>query len=302
VKNDWWGRPDLNRSPESPRPSSVLQETKILPNLDVFKDFCRIDLQLAEHTCYLHTRLIKKYLSTIDKDPRTVTKSELRQYLKNIKDSMAPSTYKNVLSSLKRYYRDFLDMKELVTSFKFPQLAFKPIRVPSKDQLRTFYQALESPRDRTLFLVYASSGLRNSEVLSLNRFRDVDFKNRTLTPRKEGNQSKNVWISFYNQEAEKELQSYLENNTNSDPRLFPTCKRHILRIFKKAREETGVKITPQTLRDWFCSEMGSLGVPDRYVDAFCGRVPKSVLARHYTDFSPDKLKRIYDKAELKVLE
>jgi intergrase/recombinase len=35
--------------------------------------------------------------------------------------------------------------------------------------------------------------------------------------------------------------------------------------------------------------MGWLGVPDRYVDAFCGRVPRSVLVRHYTDFSPEKL-------------
>ena len=47
--------------------------------------------------------------------------------------------------------------------------------------------------------------------------------------------------------------------------------------------------------------MGRLGIPDRYVDAFCGRVPRSVLARHYTDFSPGKLKEIYDKANLRVL-
>jgi hypothetical protein len=48
--------------------------------------------------------------------------------------------------------------------------------------------------------------------------------------------------------------------------------------------------------------MGALGVQDRFVDAFCGRIPKSVLARHYTDFSPGKLKQIYDKAEIKVFE
>ena len=48
--------------------------------------------------------------------------------------------------------------------------------------------------------------------------------------------------------------------------------------------------------------MGRLGVPDRYVDAFCGRVPRNVLARHYTDFSSEKLKEIYDKANLKVFK
>jgi intergrase/recombinase len=47
--------------------------------------------------------------------------------------------------------------------------------------------------------------------------------------------------------------------------------------------------------------MGRVGVPDRFVDAFCGRVPKSILARHYTDFSPEKLKEIYDKVKLCIL-
>jgi len=45
-----------------------------------------------------------------------------------------------------------------------------------------------------------------------------------------------------------------------------------------------------------------LGVPDRYVDAFCGGIPKSVLGRHYTDFSVEKLKEIYDKANLRILK
>jgi intergrase/recombinase len=61
-------------------------------------------------------------------------------------------------------------------------------------------------------------------------------------------------------------------------------------------------ITPQKLRQWFCSEMLRLGVSETYVDAFCGRVPKSVLARHYTDFSPEKLREIYEKAGLMLDE
>ena len=55
------------------------------------------------------------------------------------------------------------------------------------------------------------------------------------------------------------------------------------------------------LRVWFCNKMGELGVQDRYIDIFCGRAPKSVLAKHYTDYSPKRLKAIYDKANLKVL-
>jgi len=56
------------------------------------------------------------------------------------------------------------------------------------------------------------------------------------------------------------------------------------------------------LLKWFSSEMATLGEGDRYIDTFCGRTPKTILARHYTDYSPEKLKRIYDKADLKIMK
>ena len=62
--------------------------------------------------------------------------------------------------------------------------------------------------------------------------------------------------------------------------------------------KTGIDITPQKLRQCFYSEMINLGVSETYVDAFCGRVPKSVLARHYIDFSVDKLAEVYCKTDL----
>jgi intergrase/recombinase len=79
----------------------------------------------------------------------------------------------------------------------------------------------------------------------------------------------------------------------------PYYNKHAL--FIETSEKIGIKITPQVLREWFACEMGRLGVPDRYVDAFCGRVPRTVLARHYTEFGPERLKEIYDRANLRVL-
>jgi intergrase/recombinase len=75
----------------------------------------------------------------------------------------------------------------------------------------------------------------------------------------------------------------------------------IRRMFRYARSKSCIKINPQRPREWFCSEMAMLNVPDRYVDAFCGRVPRSVLAQRYTNFSVQTLKAIYDKANLTVL-
>jgi intergrase/recombinase len=48
--------------------------------------------------------------------------------------------------------------------------------------------------------------------------------------------------------------------------------------------------------------MASLGVDSSYIDAFAGRVPDSVLEKHYLDYTPRKLKQIYDEADLTVLD
>jgi hypothetical protein len=41
-------------------------------------------------------------------------------------------------------------------------------------------------------------------------------------------------------------------------------------------------------------------MPDRYVDAVCGRVSNSVLARRYSGYSPEKLASVYRNARLRI--
>jgi len=72
-------------------------------------------------------------------------------------------------------------------------------------------------------------------------------------------------------------------------------------MLHKKRRRLESRSLRRFLRGWFCDEMEGLRVPDRYVDAFYGRVPKSVLARRYSDFSPEKLILIYEKAQLRIL-
>jgi len=47
-------------------------------------------------------------------------------------------------------------------------------------------------------------------------------------------------------------------------------------------EKAGIKIRPQVLRKWQSTTLGENGCPDRYVDVFQGRAPKTVLAKFYT--------------------
>jgi len=101
-----------------------------------------------------------------------------------------------------------------------------------------------------------------------------------ITPNNHEGETKKSWVSFYNEEAEKALKEYLATKKQSrSQRLFPMQRDEVVELWKSAREKTSIDITPQKLRQWFCSEMLRLGVYESYVDAFCGRVPKSVLSR-----------------------
>jgi integrase len=205
------------------------------------------------------------------------------------------------LSALKIFFRDYLSKPELVESFKFPRQPFKPKHIVTKEQLQEFLGDLEKPKERALFLFYASSGLRRNELIDL-KHEDVDLNNRMITPCGHNGETKKSWVSFYNSEAEKAFNEYLASRkASASPRIFPMPRNEEIELWKTAKEKTKMSVTPQRLREWFCCEMALLGVNDRYIDAFCGRTPKSVLARNYTDYSPEKLKQIYERANLNVL-
>jgi len=295
----------LNPRPLTPEvvKCSAFATSSITDLLSNFERFCKVDRNLAPRTLSHNNGYpwqVRRLLESVGKHPSQVTAEDIRSYLIRFK-TKSPSTYANVLKALKIFFREFLKMPEVVESFKFPKRTYAPKTVPSKEDLRRYFDALDNDRDKALFLMYATSGLRRTELLGLT-VDDVDLENRTIIPKNAHNgTTKNTWATCFNQETQTYLRQYLANRETSDNRLFPISEVTLRRAYREANRKTGLHIKPQILRDWFCCQLGELGVPDRYVDALCGRVPKSILARHYSDFSPTKLKAIYDKAGLAVL-
>jgi len=129
---------------------------------------------------------------------------------------------------------------------------------------------------------------------------DVDFDTRCVKA-KHDTRTKRAGVTFYNSECEEYLRKYLDLRKDDNNRLFRVGYRQFLQIWKKASKVAAFKITPQVLRKWHSTMLGELMVPDRFVDVFQGRAPRNVLARHYTGNGLERLKRIYDKANLRVL-
>jgi len=265
-----------------------------------FSLFATIDLQLSRSTIKTYRSSLRKFLNAV-KTP--ISENTIRHFLSNYsQEHPNKSTYSTMLKALKCYFKHYLK-SDMVDSFRFPKAIYIPKRVPTKEQLQEFYKTLQTLKERSLFLLYATSGLRKSEILWI-KLKDLDLDRRMLIPDVHSGNTKKSWIGFFNEEAKEVLVEYLakcqENSQHYRKVRVFNCSKSPTR-WKEAREKTGLNITPKVLRDWFSCEMGELGVPDRYIDAFCGRVPKSILARHYTDYSSERLKRIYDKANLRVL-
>lgn len=270
--------------------------------LKEFEEFCRVDLQLSKRTFEDgHVPFARRFLRALSKPIGSIEPRDVRLYLSDLKAESEPKTYNNHLGALKRFCRDFLQRPDLIGTFRFAPINEKPIIIPRKEDLQRFYSALDETRYRALFLLYATTGLRRNEILTL-RIEDVDRTKRMVTPNgHETGRTKKGWLSFYNSEAEEVLNEYLAETGIQKGPLFGLGESAPRKAFKRAEAKTGIRLTPQQLREWFCNEMGKLGVADRFVDAFCGRLPKSVLARRYSDYGPDNLKTIYLKANLQIL-
>ena len=266
--------------------------------LTEYDEYATTVLNRSEQTLDQHRRYVGRLLRHAEKQPQTIEEADIIAYLES-EEPMSTSKKNNILSALRVFFREYVGA-EVADSFEMPTMSPTPTKVPTKEDLQTFYDTIENPKYRVIFLMYATSGLRSAELLELT-MDDIDEEMRMLIPDNES-ETKQTWVSFYNEEAERAYEGFEPHRKPADERLFQAAKPTVNATFRRLSEKSGVKVTPQMLRRWFASEMSSLGVGSSYIDAFCGRTPASVLEQHYLDYSPRKLKEIYDDAGLTVLE
>ena len=280
----------------NPRPRRC-QRLQMQPDLSEFEEFLRINMRLAPVTVQKAVENIKRFLEYTKGE---ISYESIKSYLATYIDKR-PKTYNSQITDLRRFIRDFLGYGELIKPFRMAPVddASKPIKLPTKKQLRLGFEAQTDDRARAIYLFTATTGLRKCEILSLLK-EHVNFKLRCVIPN-HFTRKKRSGITFYNEETEQFLMKYLESRKDNDPRLFVISDRQFRKIWRHATKRAGVKITPQILRVWFATYMGERLIPDRFVDIFQGRAPRSVLAKHYTEKGLKRLKRIYEKAKLKIL-
>jgi integrase len=201
---------------------------------------------LSENTSKEYRRKMRRFLRAVKKPATSVTAEDVREYLKPLAGGNANS-WGNALKPLKKFFRDFMQMGDVVESFKFRKAALRPVVVPTKEELRRFYRALRTKRARALFLMYASTGLRKMELLSLRKD-DIDWGKRMVIPNSHSGGTKRSWVTFFSREAERALKDYLATRKDDSPRLFRVSPHTFIDIWKFKGQDSGVRVTPQILR------------------------------------------------------
>ena len=210
-------------------------------------------------------------------------------------------TQHNVGKALRRFFRDYLKRPDLLEGIKFNWAAPPPRyqSVPTLEEVREGFYALNRTDQKVAYLLLATTGLRKSEVLAL-RPEHVVWEYRAVIPRID-HRTKRTGITFFNREAEAWLKYYMKTERPEGAELLvPISEKGFRKIWPRASKRAGVKITPQVLRVWFAVQLRMAGVPDSFVDIFQGRAPKSVLARYYTPVGVRELREVYEKAELEL--
>jgi len=269
--------------------------TDFKSSISEYEKFAIEELKLEQITINNHKSVIRNFFNH---SKGKINKQTVKSYL-NSNESKAWKS--NQIKALRRYIRDYLKLGNWINEFVFTKVkAKRKDEIPSNEQLVKFCELLPY-QIQIVFLVMLSSGLRIGEVLSL-RFSDVDLETNMIDASNlHRGETKSSWFSFFTKQTSEYLEGYIGNNEHDEnddnPKFFSVSARSVQQAFKEASKQIGIYINPHLLRTVFAEKCREAKIDKEYIDAFCGRVPQGILAKNYTVYSPESLRKQYDKVE-----
>jgi site-specific recombinase XerD len=178
---------------------------------------------------------------------------------------------------------------DLITAAELDRLLKAPLDALAKSKdVRERQIAL---RDKAIFELLFSTGLRVSELCNLNA--DLDLTRDEFSVRGKGEK---IRVVFLSPDAKKAIQEYLEARTDMDEALFVDGRpkalhrispRDVQRHLKAYVASAGIthKVTPHTLRHVFATDLLENGADLRSVQALLGHanIATTQVYTHVTD-------------------
>lgn len=223
------------------------------------------------------------------------------------KKGISLKTQSYYLIALRNFFK-FLQNKGIKIydplKIELPKLPEREINILTDEELNRFLSSaegedLKSLRDRALLETLFSTGLRVSELCSLNR--DIDLNKSELRVRGKGGK---IRLTFISEIAKFYLRKYLEKRTDKEPALFVSLSksskfkrltpRGVEKIIKHYAKKAGItkKVTPHSLRHQFATDLLIAGADLRAIQILLGH-KNLQTTQIYTHLTNKELKKIH---------
>jgi len=285
-----------------------------------FADYLRIERGYSEHTLrnYISDIIIFfDYLKEKNIDISDVSRLEslepidIRGFLASRFKLNKASSNQRRLSAIKTLYR-FLQKRGLITGnpseiISSPKTEKSLPKAISVDEVLALIHSIDGSdvldlRDRAMVELMYSSGLRVSELVSIN-LTDIDLSNATLRVIGKGRKERILPIGSYAvQSVDEYIQKRGELSKSETEALFLNknggriTTRSVARIVKKYLYKCAINknVSPHTLRHSFATHLLGSGADIRFIQELLGHASLSTTQR-YTSASIEHLMQIYDK-------
>ncbi len=255
-------------------------------------------------------------------EPKQITDEVIRQFRLHLNRQNGTRTRGQAASTMKRntqnYYlialRSFLRylMKRDISSLSPERIELAKIKERHLDlmtppELNRLLLAPDTTtliglRDRAILELFFSTGLRLSELCSLNS--DLDLSRDDFSIRGKGEK---VRVVFLSEESKSAIRDYLKARKDMDEPLFVQVSRQktvtgrltprsIERIVSHYAIKAGIskKVTPHVIRHSFATDLLSNGADLRSVQMMLGHA-SITTTQIYTHFTDTQLKEIHKK-------
>ncbi len=278
--------------------------------LDKFFTYLEVEKNYSSHTI-LNYRVdldeFSKFLGNIS--VKEVAYPDLRRFLAQLKGrNLKPRSLSRKLSSLRSFFK-FLQREKVIQSNPAKLLVTPKLDKPLPHFMseEESVQLIEAPksgkfnslRDKAIFEVLYSTGIRVSELVGLNQD-DVDFIGNIIKVMGKGKKERIIPIG---NQALNVLKEYLDSRKVDNKFIFVNkggtrlSDRSVRNIINKYILEQAMAqhVTPHMFRHSFATHLLNHGADLRSVQELLGHVNLSTT-QIYTHLTTDKLKKVYDQA------
>ncbi len=290
-----------------------------------FLEYMEIERGSSLKTVNNYDRYISRFFEFAKaKDPQDITEDVVREFRLHLnrapgifvkgqsRATMKKNTQNYYLIALRRFLKYL--MKRGVTSLspdriELAKVGARHLDLMSVDELNRLLKAPEGDdvkvlRDRAMLELFFSTGLRLSELCSINR--DLDLSKDEFSIRGKGEK---VRVVFLSDSAKDAIRKYLGKRADMDEPLFTHVShnngkgkevrltpRSIERIVKHYAIKAGIsrKVTPHVLRHSFATDLLSNGADIRSVQMMLGH-SNIATTQVYTHVTDKQLRDIHKK-------